>query len=54
LNTIKAIGTDKIKPTNLGIFIDDLENPKTVGTGQFMIICEKHNIPITDQKDRFN
>jgi len=38
----------------LGIFIDDLENPKTVGTGQFMIICEKHNIPINDQKDWFN
>ena len=53
-DTIKAIGTDKIKPTTFGIFYDDLEKPKTGGTGQIMIICEKHNIPITDQKDRFN
>jgi len=53
-DTIKAIGTDKIRPTTFGIFYDDLEKPKTGGTGHIMIICEKHNIPITDQKDRFN
>ena len=50
-DTIKAIGTDKIRPTTFGIFYDDLEKPKTGGTGHTMIICEQNNIPIIDQKN---
>jgi hypothetical protein len=53
-DTIKAIGTDKIKPTTFGIFYDDLEKPKTGGTGHTMIICEQNNIPIIDQRIWFN
>lgn len=49
-DTIKAIGTDKIKPTTFGIFYDDLENPNVGGTGHTMNICELNGIPIIDQK----
>ncbi len=49
-DTIKAIGTDEIKPASFGIFYDDLNNPKSGGTGHTMKICEQNNIPIIDQK----
>lgn len=52
-DTIKAIGTNKIKPATFGIFYDDLENPKTGGTGHTMHICEQNGIPIIDQKTWF-
>ena len=48
-DTIKAIGTNEIKPATFGIFYDDLDNPKTGGTGHTMNICEQNNIPIIDQ-----
>ena len=48
-DTIKAIGTDKIKPATFGIFYDDLENPKEGGTGHTMHVCEQNNIPIINQ-----
>lgn len=48
-DTIKAIGTDDIKPATFGIFYDDLNNPRTGGTGHTMKICEQNNIPIIDQ-----
>jgi hypothetical protein len=47
--TIKAIGTDRIKPATFGIFYDDLEKPKEGGTGHTMKVCEQNNIPIIDQ-----
>lgn len=49
-DTIKAIGTEGIKPATFGIFYDNLENPKTGGTGHTMKICEQNGIPIIDQK----
>lgn len=52
-DTIKAIGTDEIKPASFGIFYDDLENPKEGGTGHTMRICEQNNIQIIDQKTWF-
>lgn len=48
-DTIKAIGTEDIKPATFGIFYDDLENPKSGGTGHTMMVCEQNNIPIIDQ-----
>lgn len=48
-DTIKAIGTDKIKPATFGIFYDDLNNPKSGGTGHTMNVCVQNNIPIIDQ-----
>lgn len=52
-DTIKAIGTAHIKPATFGIFYDDLENPKTGGTGHTMNICEQNKIPIIDQNTWF-
>ena len=48
-DTIKAIGTDEIKPATFGIFYDDLTNPKTGGTGHTMNVCLENNISIIDQ-----
>ena len=53
-DTIKAIGTDEIKPATFGIFYDDLTNPKTGGTGHTMNVCLENNIPIVDQTTWFN
>ncbi|MBP7478017.1 MAG: hypothetical protein KA797_05790, partial [Chitinophagales bacterium] len=49
-DTIKAIGTDEIMPANFGIFYDDLNNPKSGGTGHTMQICVSNNIPIVNQE----
>ncbi|HNB13281.1 MAG: hypothetical protein K1X73_00585 [Bacteroidia bacterium] len=49
-DTIKAIGTDEIKPATFGIFYDDLDNPMTGGTGHTMNVCKQNSIPIIDQK----
>lgn len=49
-DTIKAIGTKKIKPATCGIFYDDLENPKSGGTGHTMNVCEQNGIPVINQK----
>ena len=48
-DTIKAIGIDEIKPATFGIFYDDLENPKTGGTGHTISVCEKNDIPVISQ-----
>lgn len=52
-DTIKAIGTDEIKPATFGIFYDDLNSPMTGGTGHTMKICVQNNIPIIDQQTWF-
>lgn len=52
-DTIKAIGTEGVKPSTFAIFYDDLENPLSGGTGHTMDICKKNNIPIIDQKTWF-
>ncbi len=52
-DTIKAIGTDEIKPATFGIFYDDLNKPMTGGTGHTMKICVQNNIPIIDQQTWF-
>lgn len=48
-DTIKALGTTNIPPATFGIFYDDLDNPKSGGTGHTMHVCQMHNIPIIDQ-----
>ena len=53
-DTIKAIGTKEIKPATFGIFYDDIENPKTGGTGHTMTVCIQNDIPIVDQSTWFN
>lgn len=53
-DTIKAIGTDDIRPATFGIFYDNPANPKTGGTGHTMNVCLQNNIPIVDQSVWFN
>ena len=48
-DTVKATGASGIKPATFGIFYDDLQNPKTGGTGHTMNVCEQNNIPVIDQ-----
>jgi hypothetical protein len=52
-DTVKVIGTSTIKPAHLGIFYDDLNNPKTGGTGHTMNICQLNQIPLIDQRTWF-
>lgn len=52
-DTIKAIGTNKIKPSTFGIFYDDLNLPLSGGTGHTMNVCKQNNIPIIDQNTWF-
>lgn len=53
-DTIKAIGTDDIKPATFGIFFNNLDNPMSGGTGHPMNVCRLNNIPIIYQKTWFN
>lgn len=53
-DTIKAIGTDEIRPATFGIFYDDLITPKQGGTGHTMNICESNKIPLIDQRTWFH
>ncbi len=52
-DTIKAIGTKDIKPATFGIFYDDLEHPRSGGTGHTMNVCQQNNIPTIDQNTWF-
>lgn len=48
-DTIKAIGTEGVKPATFAIFYDDLAAPQQGGTGHTMNVCEQNNIPMVDQ-----
>lgn len=48
-DTVKVVGSDKIKPASFGIFYDDLSNPESGGTGHTMKVCRANNIPIITQ-----
>jgi hypothetical protein len=52
-DTLKVIGSDEIKPTTFGIFYDDMETPKTGGTGHTMNVCQLNKIPVIDQTTWF-
>jgi len=49
-STIKAIGTEEIRPATFGIFYDDLDKPKEGGTGHTMNVCIQNNIPILTKR----
>ena len=49
-DTIKVIGVNSIGVATFGIFYDDLENPKTGGTGHTINVCEQNGIPVIDQR----
>ncbi len=47
--TVKVIGTSIISKASFAIFYDDLDKPKTGGTGHTMLVCEQNNIPVINQ-----
>jgi len=49
-DTVKVLGSENVSAATFGIFYDDLENPKSGGTGHTMKVCEEYDIPIVDQK----
>lgn len=49
-DTVKVIGTSIIPKVSFAIFYDDLDKPKTGGTGHTMLVCEQNNIPVINQK----
>lgn len=49
-DTLKAIGSENVKPATFGIFYDDLANPLSGGTGHTMKVCMQNQIPIIDQR----
>lgn len=53
-DTLKVLGSENVKPAVFGIFYDDLFNEKKGGTGHTMAVCERHQIPIINQKVWFN
>jgi len=52
-DTIKAIGTEEIPPTTVGLFYDDLDQPLSGGTGHTIQVCLQNNIPVFDQREWF-
>jgi len=53
-DTVKVTGTKKILPATFGIFYDDLNSPKTGGTGHTMNVCINNDIQAIDQSVWFN
>ncbi|MDO9629005.1 MAG: hypothetical protein Q7I99_03805 [Acholeplasmataceae bacterium] len=49
-DTVKVLGTNKIKPATFGIFYDDILNPQSGGTGHTMNVCSNNNVPYCDQQ----
>jgi hypothetical protein len=48
-DTIKVLGTKNVAPITFGIFYDDLQNPKTGGTGHTMNVCDQNGIKQINQ-----
>ncbi len=48
-DTLKVIGTKKIKKASFAIFYDDLENGMSGGTGHTMMICMHNKVPFINQ-----
>lgn len=53
-DTAKVIGAENINPAAMGIFYDDLTNPRDGGTGHTMNICIMNDIPYIDQSTWFD
>lgn len=54
-DTVKVTGTKSgISPTTFSFFYDDLDNPKTGGTGHTMDVCDINNVPYLTQNEWLN
>lgn len=48
-DTVKVTGTNEVPPSTFAFFYDDLDNPKSGGTGHTMQICDLNNVPYLTQ-----
>ena len=48
-DTVKVIGSTETPPASVAIFYDDLQNPKSGGTGHTMNVCEINGVDYVDQ-----
>ena len=48
-DTVKVIGATGVRPADFAIFYDDLDYPRTGGTGHTMNICQQNGIEYIDQ-----
>jgi hypothetical protein len=46
---VTTILLKEVKPTTFGIFYNDLNKPRSGGTGHTMKVCEQKGIPFIDQ-----
>jgi hypothetical protein len=53
-DTIKVLGSEKIRPASFGVFYDDLKSPIQGGTGHTIDVCIKNKIPTVNQTTWFN
>ena len=49
-DTAKVVGVGDADKATAGIFYDDLENPRSGGTGHTIKVCEDLNVPVFDQR----
>jgi hypothetical protein len=49
-DTVKVTGHENIPPASFAFFYDDLEKPKSGGTGHTMRVCEEKNVPYATQE----
>lgn len=49
-DTVKVTGTSTIPPATVALFYDDLEKPRSGGTGHTMQVCENLGIPFYNQE----
>jgi hypothetical protein len=48
-DTVMVIGAQGVARVHCALFYDDLQNPKTGGTGHTMNVCKTNDIPVFDQ-----
>lgn len=48
-DTVKVTGAGNYRPATFAIFYDDIENPRSGGTGHTMHMCDEKSIPWIDQ-----
>jgi len=49
-DTVMVIGAHGVPRAHCALFYDDLQNPRTGGTGHTMNVCETNGIPFLDQR----
>ena len=53
-DTVKVLGTEKIRPADFALFYDDLEHPGMGGTGHTMQVCIQNGVPCFNQTTFFS